>query len=201
MSAGSGSRVPIGPVALLAGLALLAVPGAAAQAAPTVVTGQPTEVTRTSARLNGTVNPNGRPARYFFSLGVGADRISHDAGAGTAPVAVGTLLTGLLPGTEYSYSLHAVDADGNRADGELVRFKTRSPPCRVPRLKGAYLVTASSKLALAGCALGRVRYRHLGRGIQRIINRLSARVVSQRPRPGRLVAHGTKVSLVLEPRR
>lgn len=185
-------------MAVLAVVALLAAPAGAARGdAPTVVTGKPTQITQTSVRLTGTVNPNGVPARYFFNL-LGP-RISHDVGAGFAPVQVSLLVTGLLPGLQYDYTLSAVNSDGLEATGQLVRFRTASPPCRVPRLKGQFLVLASDKLFKAGCKLGRVRYRHLGSGNRRFLNRLLAKVVSQHPRAGRVVRGGTKVDLVLQP--
>ena len=199
MSPGSGSRGIGGRMAVLASLVLLALPAAAARgASPTVVTGKATEITQTSVRLTGTVNPNGSPTRYFFSMG--GNRISHDAGSGTSPVTVSLLVTGLLPGTIYSYTLNALDSNGFTTNGQTLSFSTLSPPCRVPRLKGQYLAVASLRLSEAGCQLGKVRYRRLGHGFQRILNRLRARVVSQSPRAGRRVPHGTKVTLVLAPR-
>ncbi len=192
-----GGRV----AALLVVLALsapAAVASTARAAAPTVVSGKPTELTQTSVRLNGTVNPNGSPTRYHFVFSGGA-RISHDAGAGVTPIAVSSVVTGLLPGSTYTFQLVANGQDADEVRSDLGTFQTPKPPCRVPRLKGLILFDASQRLYAAKCQLGKVRYRHLGHGIQRFLNKLKARVVSQSPRAGRKVRAGTKVNLVLAP--
>lgn len=174
-----------------------AAPAARADApVPTVVTGRATSVTQTSARLNGTVNPNGGPARYLFVFS-GSDRISHDAGAGTAPVPVSTLVTGLLPGSTYTFQLSALNGDGFRTDGRTVTFTTAKPRCRVPRLRGLTVLDASIRLSRAHCGLGRVRYRDRGSGLRRILNRFRARVISQSLPAGRRVPGDTRVNLVL----
>jgi hypothetical protein len=190
--------------ALVVGLAVAVPSGAYARApSPTVVTGQATEITQTSARMNGTVNPNGGPVRYHFVFYEGGpiDRLSHDAGSGSAPVAVSSLLTGLIPGTTYAFRLVAVNADGDTFSGASVSFTTRKAPCIVPRLRGLSLFAVGSKLTAAHCRTGKVRYRNLGSGIQRFLNQLRSRVVSQSPQAGRRVAGDTKVNLVLAPPR
>jgi hypothetical protein len=193
-----------GALALCIGGALcIAAPPALAAPTPTVVTGPATEITQTSARITGTVNPNGGPTRYHFStfdFGFPIDRLSHDAGAGTAPVQVTSLLTGLLPGQTYAFRLAAVNADGDETDGNTVSFMTLKPTCVVPKLKGLTSFDAALKLENAHCALGRRRYRNLGRGINRVLNRLNSRVVSQSPRPGRRLPGDSKVNLVLAPK-
>src|SRR5687767_11469394 len=51
-------------------LALLATPGLAATAAPGASTGAATEVTATTATLNGVVNPNKEDTTYVFEYGL-----------------------------------------------------------------------------------------------------------------------------------
>ena len=185
--------------ALVVALALVAPVAAAADGpAPTVVSGKPTEVTLTSVRLNGTVNPNGSPTRYHFVFS-GGDRISHDAGAGVTPVAVSTVVTGLLPGSSYTFQLVATGQNSVEVRSDLATFQTPQAPCRVPRLKGLTLFDISIRLSSSKCTLGKVHYRHLGHGLQRFLNKLKAKVVSQRPRAGRTVRAGTKINVVLQP--
>jgi hypothetical protein len=75
------------------------------------VTGAATSIQQTEAMLNGTVNPRGYDAKYYFEFGTttsyGATTPEDDAGAGTTPVPVASNATGLLPGVTYHYRLIA----------------------------------------------------------------------------------------------
>ena len=68
-------------------------------AAPQVVTGAATNVTTTSATLNGTVNPSSRATTWYFEYGTstsyGTKTPAKDAGSGTSPVAVAASVTSL----------------------------------------------------------------------------------------------------------
>jgi chitinase len=64
------------------------------------------------------------------------------------------------------------------------------PECRVPNLVGRTLAAARSALRRAHCATGKVSRRAAGR-------RHRGRVISQSRRPGKVVAAGTKVRLVV----
>ena len=63
--------------------------GALAATSPAVVTGSASHLAQTSARLNGTVNPNGSGTTYFFQWGLdtnyGVNSQSLSAGAGRPP--------------------------------------------------------------------------------------------------------------------
>ena len=103
--------------------------------APTVTTGSASAVTSTSATVNGTVNPNGRPTTYHFDYGTttayGSLAPSPDAGVGSDQIAhaVSASLTGLLPGTMYHYRLVARNLRGTTAGADAT-FTTApaSPP-------------------------------------------------------------------------
>ena len=68
------------------------------------------------------------------------------------------------------------------------------PPCVVPHVVGKPLAKARTKIRRAHCRVGRVRYK-------RAPLKKRGRVLSQQPRPGRHLANGAKVSLVVGRRR
>ena len=83
---------------------------------PDVVTGWATEISGNSAKLNGTVNPNGASTTYYFEYGTttsyGSTTTSTNAGAGTNDVSVNTSLSGLTTNTTYHYRLVASNSGG-----------------------------------------------------------------------------------------
>ena len=83
---------------------------------PDVVTGWATEISGNSAKLNGTVNPNGANTTYYFEYGTttsyGSTTTSTNAGAGTNDVSVSTSLSGLSTNTTYHYRLVASNSGG-----------------------------------------------------------------------------------------
>ncbi|HEX7310380.1 MAG TPA: hypothetical protein VF232_04310 [Gaiellaceae bacterium] len=84
--------------------------------APAVVTRAATSVAPTSARLNGTVTPNGQATSWLFEYGTtsshGSKTSAGGAGSGTGPVKVSRSLTRLKPGTTYHFRLVATNASG-----------------------------------------------------------------------------------------
>jgi hypothetical protein len=98
------------------------------------VTGAPTEVTSTSATLNGTVTPNGTATSYAFVYGVtrySAHTALGSAGAGTAPIAVSARVDGLTAATTYHLRLVAFSHEGLDI-GADVAFATLAAPIAVP---------------------------------------------------------------------
>jgi hypothetical protein len=114
------------PVCLMscAGVALAA-------SSPTIVTGSATAIGDRSAVLNGSVDPNGAKATYEFEYGptsaFGSVTKSASAGSGTKTVGVKTTISGLVPGTVYSYRLDASNGSGT-ALGATRTFKTKGNP-------------------------------------------------------------------------
>jgi hypothetical protein len=86
---------------------------------PSITTSPATEVTSNSAKVSGSVNPNGLPTTYYIQYG---DSPSYGAtihtppgspiGSGTAPIAVWNVLSGLEAETTYHYRIVAVNASG-----------------------------------------------------------------------------------------
>ncbi|MBC8427113.1 MAG: hypothetical protein H8E00_00495 [Deltaproteobacteria bacterium] len=84
--------------------------------APKVITGSATSVTSTSATLNGTVNPKGEAATYYFEYGTstnyGSTTSSASAGSGSSAVSVSAPISGLISDTTYHYRLAATNSEG-----------------------------------------------------------------------------------------
>jgi hypothetical protein len=95
------------------------------------VTGSATDVTRTTATLQGTVDPQGEATTYSFEYGTseayGLQTPATAAGDGTEPVPVRAAVTGLTPNTTYHYRLVATNASGT-VRGEDATFRTAPNP-------------------------------------------------------------------------
>ncbi len=83
---------------------------------PTAQTGPASDVGQTTGTVTGTVNPEGRPTRYYFSYGptnaYGAQTPLQRAGSGKAPTTVTRALAGLSALTTYHYRLVATSSGG-----------------------------------------------------------------------------------------
>ena len=114
-------------------LLLLAVPAvAAAQTnAPAAKTGDATAVERTSATLNGTVDPNLTVSTYYFEYGTttayGTKTTPVETGAGDEPAPVDEAIGSLNPDTTYHVRLVAENPNGTSI-GDDVTFHTPPNP-------------------------------------------------------------------------
>jgi uncharacterized repeat protein (TIGR01451 family) len=83
---------------------------------PKVETGSATGVNETTAQLNGSVNPNGLEAEFYFEYGdttdFGQSTPKELVATGTANMAVSQALAGLDPATTYYYRIWAGNAEG-----------------------------------------------------------------------------------------
>ncbi|HEY0551974.1 MAG TPA: hypothetical protein VGF13_20385, partial [Verrucomicrobiae bacterium] len=83
---------------------------------PTTYTETPTSITTNSARLRGSINPNGLATSFHFEWGISTNYGSvtgpQSAGAGNGFVAVQADLNSLLTGTNYHYRLVASNSAG-----------------------------------------------------------------------------------------
>jgi hypothetical protein len=85
---------------------------------PRATTGDASDVSPTTATVNGTVNPGGAKATYHFdygptgSYGSRAPTTDGVAGSDAADHAVSAALSGLTPGTAYHYRLVATSCGG-----------------------------------------------------------------------------------------
>jgi hypothetical protein len=97
---------------------------------PTTTTTAATEVTATSAKLNGSVNPNGNAATAYFEYGTsgsyGAQTASQSLPADNATVDLSATITGLLPETTYHFRVAASGLSA--AQGSDLTFTTPVAP-------------------------------------------------------------------------
>jgi len=114
-SAAKAISLLVAVLALGAGAVVLPVPVvAAAAASPIVSTGRVSNVTFSSAVLNGSINARGLATNFAFQYGTskryGAQTPLAAAGNGTRAVTVSQAVTGLQPNTLYHYRLVALGA-------------------------------------------------------------------------------------------
>ncbi len=94
-----------------------------------VITGSANGITAAEAVVHGTVNPHGLATTDQFeyglttSYGTKVPATAESAGSGTAVVAKGYILTGLLPGTTYHFRLVEINSEGT-TDGKDATFTT-----------------------------------------------------------------------------
>ena len=151
---------------LLALAFVLALPGTtAAQCAPpycavsSAITEGATNVTPTTATLNGTVSSNGSETRYHFELAGGPSSPEGTLPADADRHSVSVDISGLQPSTDYRYRLVSVNASGSTSTGADVAFTTpatadstqRTPapvfrfPSSVPTIRGRTLRTGTRR--------------------------------------------------------
>jgi hypothetical protein len=100
---------------------------------PSVTTGDAVLITSSTARLRGTVNPNGSPVSdCHFSVapapaGGATVPCAEDTGSGNVDVRVTARVQGLKPSTTYLFQLTARTGEGE-STGTPVQFKTAAAP-------------------------------------------------------------------------
>lgn len=122
-------------------------PAALAASEPVVSTGDATAITSTSAKLNGTVNPEGEATSFYFQYGTttsyGSQTATSPVGSATASVSVAAPISSLTPDTAYHYRLVARNASGTTL-GSDVSFTTPKRPAPVVLTKPASIVMQTS---------------------------------------------------------
>jgi Purple acid Phosphatase, N-terminal domain len=113
--------------------------------APTAVTGPASSIGLTSAKLNGTVTPNGQATSWYFEYGTsasyGTKTSAKSAGSGTGSMKVAASVTGLRRTTTYHYRVVATNASGTTLGADRT-FSTALPPS--VRTGAAQNVTATT---------------------------------------------------------
>jgi hypothetical protein len=98
---------------------------------PVATTGAADEITTSSAKLNGTVNPSQLATTYSFAFGrtaaYGQTTTTGNAPAGGSPLAFSGTITGLEPGTTYHYGLNASNRLGDVSGADRT-FTTAAVP-------------------------------------------------------------------------
>lgn len=99
--------------------------------APAAVTSSASNVTPTSANLNGTVDPSGRPTTWYFDYGTstsyGKQTPVNSAGSGTGATAVSTPVTGLTTGRTYHFRLVATSDAGTSRGADQTFVSSAAP--------------------------------------------------------------------------
>jgi hypothetical protein len=100
-------------------------------ATPAVTTKPASSVQDTSAKLNGSVVPNGQATTAYFDYGTstayGSRTAAKSVGSGTGSTGVSVPVAGLAPSTTYHARLVATNAAGT-SNGADVTFTTTGPP-------------------------------------------------------------------------
>jgi hypothetical protein len=98
---------------------------------PTVTTAAASPIERTSATLNGTIDPGGIASKYHYEYGLGntygSSTAAIDAGSGSGAVEAPGPVTGLTPNTTYHYRIVGSNASGSIL-GEDQTFTTAAAP-------------------------------------------------------------------------
>ena len=97
---------------------------------PTARTSSATNITRVSANMNGSINPNGAETNYWFEYGEDTDLGSvtgfQSTNSGTSSLSVTTAVSGLEPLTKYYFRLNAQNRFGT-VNGAILNFTTLGP--------------------------------------------------------------------------
>ncbi len=98
---------------------------------PTVTTTTATSVTRTSATLNGTIDPGGVSSTYHFEYGqdtnYGSQTAESDPLTGTVAAATGSA-SGLLPNTTYHFRIVGHNGSGSITGNDQTLTTAPAPP-------------------------------------------------------------------------
>jgi hypothetical protein len=136
-------------VGLLPGVALAAKAGAS--------TGAAANVTYSSVRLNGAVDPNSTPTTYYFQYGttiaLGAQTVSTSAGQGKKAVHVSTDVGALEPAKRYFYRIVAQNRSGTTL-GKRRSFTTHKQPLGVSLAASPNPIRPGAGTALSGTLTG-----------------------------------------------
>ena len=98
--------------------------------APTTSTNSATDIERTTAKLNGNINPNGLETTLWFEYGftseLGSVTAFQSAGSGNSSVPVVAAILNLQPLTKYYFRLNANNQFGT-TNGQVLSFTTKGP--------------------------------------------------------------------------
>jgi len=104
--------------------------------APTIHSDTATLVTRTTANLNGRINPNNSETSYWFEYGdstnLGNTTAFQSAGAGSVSLNKSVQVSGLAPATKFYFRMNAQNQFGT-VNGTTLVFTTAGPaPAETP---------------------------------------------------------------------
>jgi len=118
--------------------------------APSVTTEAATDVTATTATLNGEVNPNGQSTTVWFEYGVLSGtykyKTSTQSKSGSSYTKVSASITGLTAGTTYYYRIAAKNSAGTSYGDEMEFYKEPGSADPTPTPTATPTVTTSPTL-------------------------------------------------------
>jgi hypothetical protein len=124
---------------------------------PAASTGGASQISGSAATLEGTINPHGAEAGYYFQYGpttaYGAQTPTISAGSGTVIVKVSQPISGLQLGTVYHYRVVAVTPTATIA-GQDHTFTTKKIPLKFAIGKLLGPVVFGSPVSIAGTLTG-----------------------------------------------
>ncbi|KKR32334.1 MAG: Peptidase M23 [Parcubacteria group bacterium GW2011_GWF2_39_8b] len=98
--------------------------------APTTRTTSATTISRTTANINGTVNPNNSATTYWFEYGTDTEfgnlTAFQQIGSGNSQISASVSLSDLAPLTKYYFRLNAQNGYGT-VNGPILSFTTTGP--------------------------------------------------------------------------
>lgn len=117
---------------------------------PRPTTKAASSIRATSARLNATVDPNGRSTTAWFEYGkttaYGSRTPDQSVGSGSSAKSVSAVISGLEPGTTYHFRVIA-SSDAGASAGADRTLRTLAPPTVVT---GAVSVTSATSVSATG---------------------------------------------------
>src|SRR3954469_18792399 len=141
----------------LSAMAMGLLPGVALAARPAAATGGASNVTFSTARVDGSADPNGTATSYYFQYGTtrayGIQTAATPVGAGQNPVHVSTDLFGLAPAKRYHYRIVA-QGQGGTALGRDRTFTTRRQPLGVSLAASPNPIFSGGSSVLSGTVTG-----------------------------------------------
>lgn len=97
---------------------------------PTTSTTSATSITKTSANLNGQINPNGSQTNFWFEYGLASDlglvTSLQSAGSTDSSQAISVSISNLKPSTKYYFRLNSQNQFGT-VNGQILDFTTQGP--------------------------------------------------------------------------
>ena len=114
---------------------------------PSVATGSASSIGLTSARLSGTVTPNGQATTWYFEYGTstsyGSKTATRSAGSGTGTANVSASLTRLRTTTTYHYRLVATNGSGTTIGSDRSFSTSLAPAVRTGSVQNGGSTTAT----------------------------------------------------------
>ncbi len=113
---------------------------------PTVETEAATEITNTTAKLNGKCNPNGQSTTVWFEYGTLSGTYNYQTStqsiSGSSYTSVSATITGLTVGTKYYYRIAAQNSAGTSYGKEMSFYKsTETQTTPMPQISPIPVVT------------------------------------------------------------